>query len=104
MKRFLIAIAIIAITATALADARDEVRNAELSFAKAFADRDQAKFFSLVLDDATFMGPAATLAGKKAVMDRWSRFFSMPKAPFSWAPERVAVNAAGTIGLTAGPV
>jgi len=104
MKRLLLALATIAFTLTALADARDDVRNAELSFAKAFADRDQAKFFSLVLDDATFMGPAATLAGKKAVMERWSRFFSMAKAPFNWAPDRVAVNAAGTIGLTAGPV
>lgn len=105
MNRYLLIPAILVIAATtALADARDEVRNAELSFAKAFADRDQAKFFSLVLDDATFMGAGGTLSGKKAVMERWSRFFAMPKAPFSWAPDRVAVNAAGTIGLTAGPV
>ncbi len=105
MKRSLLVLALILITTTAaFADAREEVRNAELSFAKAFADRDQAKFFSLVLDDATFLGPGGTLAGKKAVMDRWSRFFASPKAPFSWAPDRVAVNSAGTIGLTAGLV
>ena len=86
------------------ADARDEVRNAETSFAKAFADRDQAKFFSYVLDDASFVSPAGTLSGKKAIMERWSRFFAGPQAPFSWGPDRAVVNAAGTIGLTAGPV
>ena len=74
------------------ADARDEVRNAETSFAKAFADRDQAKFFSYVLDDASFVSPAGTLSGKKAIMERWSRFFQGPQAPFFWGPERVAVT------------
>jgi len=103
MRRFTLILAFF-LAFSAFADARDEVRNAELSFAKAFADRDQAKFFSFVLDDASFLGPASTLSGKKAVFDRWSRFFSGPQAPFSWAPDRVAVNAAGTIGLSAGPV
>jgi pimeloyl-ACP methyl ester carboxylesterase/ketosteroid isomerase-like protein len=90
--------------ATFADDVRDDVRNAELSFAKAFADRDQAKFFAHVLDDASFVSPGGTLSGKKAVVERWSRFFAGPQAPFSWAPDRVAVNAAGTIGLSAGPV
>ena len=103
MRRFTIIVLMLA-AVSALADARDDVRNAELAFAKAFADRDQAKFFSFVLDDASFLGPGATLGGKKAIVDRWSRFFATPQAPFSWAPDRVAVNAAGTTGLTAGPV
>ena len=103
MRRFTLILAIFA-AFSAFADARDDVRNAELSFAKAFADRDQTKFFAFVLDDASFLGPAATLNGKKAIFDRWSRFFAGPQAPFSWAPDRVAVNAAGTIGLSAGPV
>jgi pimeloyl-ACP methyl ester carboxylesterase/ketosteroid isomerase-like protein len=84
--------------------ATDAVRNAEMAFAKAFADRDQAKFFSLVLDDATFLGGLSTLAGKNRVVERWSKFFGSSPAPFSWTPERVAMNAAGTIGLSTGPV
>src|SRR6185369_15861536 len=88
----------------AFGDAREEVRNAELSFAKAFVDRDQAKFFSMVLDDASFLSAGGTLSGKQAVVERWSRFFAAPQAPFDWAPDRVAVNAAGTIGISAGPV
>ena len=85
------------------ADPVDEVRRAEVAFAKAFADRDAAKFFSFVADDATFLG-GRTSSGKKAVVDSWSRFFEGPVAPFSWGPERVAVDATGTIGLSTGPV
>jgi pimeloyl-ACP methyl ester carboxylesterase/ketosteroid isomerase-like protein len=92
-------------TSAAHADPVDEVRRAEIAFAKAFADRDQAKFFSFVADDATFLPGLATLGGKDAVVKRWSRFFSGgTEAPFSWGPERVVVNKAGTIGLSTGPV
>src|SRR5207253_5009382 len=61
-------------------------------------------FFSFVVDDATFFGGLATLHGKPAVIERWSRFFKAPQAPFRWTPERVAVNAAGNLGLSSGPV
>lgn len=99
------ALAIFLMTAvSAFATPVDDVRDAETAFAKAFADRDQAAFFRFVLDDATFLAPLRTLSGKKAITDRWSRFFASPSAPFSWGPDRVAVNAAGTIGETAGPV
>jgi len=97
-------VAAMLLAVTAFADARRDVRDAELAFAKAFADRDQAKFFSFVLDDATFLGGGGTLRGKSAVVERWARFFAQPRAPFSWTPDRVAVNAAGTIGETAGGV
>jgi pimeloyl-ACP methyl ester carboxylesterase/ketosteroid isomerase-like protein len=86
------------------ADPAEEVRQAEIAFAKAFADRDAAKFFSFVADDATFLGGLRTLRGRQAVIERWSDFFKGPKAPFSWGPERVSVNAAGNIGLSTGPV
>jgi ketosteroid isomerase-like protein len=99
------ALAISLMTAlSAFATPADDVRKAEAAFNQAFVDRDQAAFFRFVLDDATFLAPLRTLAGKQAIVDRWSRFFSSPNAPFSWGPDRVAVNAAGTIGETAGPV
>jgi len=88
----------------ALADAIDEVRNAEIAFAKAFADRDAAKFFAFVADDATFLSPRQTLNGKPEIVKRWSQFFTDKVAPFTWKPERVVVAADGTIGLTTGPV
>ncbi|MEO8433178.1 MAG: nuclear transport factor 2 family protein, partial [Acidobacteriota bacterium] len=82
----------------------DQVRQAETAFAKAFADRDQAKFFALVADDATFLSPTDTLSGKAKVREVWSGFFGDAKPPFNWRPERVVVNGAGDIGLSTGPV
>lgn len=86
------------------ADPADDAKAAEAAFAKAFADRDADKFFSYVADDATFLGGKKTLSGKAAVRESWSRFFTSKEAPFSWAPERVAANAAGNLVLTYGPV
>lgn len=91
-------------TAAFAADPADDVRAAETAFAKAFADRDTATFFSFVADDATFFGPRAALKGKPEVVKSWSRFFEEKQALFSWRPEKVATNAAGTIGLSSGPV
>src|SRR6266566_1553253 len=104
MKKILLILAVFTALPAVAADAVDEVRRAEIAFAKAFGDRDQAKFFSFVLDDATFLGGLRTLAGKTQVVDRWSKFFASSPAPFSWTPERVAVNAAGMVGLSTGPV
>jgi proline iminopeptidase len=97
---FLLAAAVVVSPPSAV----DEVRRAETAFAKAFADRDQERFFKFVLDDATFLPPLNTLAGKEQVVSRWSRFFQAKEAPFSWLPERVVTNAAGTVGLSSGPV
>jgi pimeloyl-ACP methyl ester carboxylesterase/ketosteroid isomerase-like protein len=98
-------LAILLLCATpAFADAVEEVRTVETAFAKAFVDRDAAKFFSYVADDATFLSPRQTLSGKPEIVKRWSGFFTDKVAPFSWRPERVVVNAAGTVGLSTGPV
>ena len=86
------------------ADPVEEVRQAETAFAKAFADRDQARFFAFVADDATFLSAGRTLHGKKAVVEVWSNFFKGPTAPFSWGPERVVVSADGKLGLSTGPI
>ena len=34
------------------------------------------------------------MAGKQAIIERWSRYFASPEPPFSWGPDRVAINAA----------
>ena len=102
--RLLAAILALTLTIPALADAVEEVRQAETAFAKAFADRDKAKFFSYVAEDAVFMGAGGTLRGKQAIVARWSRFFEGPVAPFAWGPERVEVVAGGKIGFSLGPV
>ncbi|HEX6099362.1 MAG TPA: alpha/beta fold hydrolase [Thermoanaerobaculia bacterium] len=103
--RLLAAALTLTLATTALADAVEEVRQAEIGFAKAFADRDKAKFFSYVANDAVFMGGLATQRGKDAVVKRWSRFFDdVPVAPFSWGPERVEITGDGKIGFSMGPI
>ena len=86
------------------ADRADEVRNAEIAFAKAFADRDAVKFFTFVAADAHFLGPKRTLTGKEEVKSVWSNYLKYAKAPFSWSPDRVVVNAAGDLGLSTGKI
>lgn len=100
--RFVVLSLLIAIPLSA-ADPVEEVRQAEIAFAKAFADRDQARFFGMVADDATFMSGGVTLRGKAEVVEVWSGFFK-GDAPFSWGPERVVVSADGKLGLSTGPI
>lgn len=103
--RFLAALIALFIVLPAAADAVSDVRNAEIGFAKAFADRDKAKFFSYVADDAVFLNPLGTLRGKQQVIERWSRFFDgVAEAPFQWGPERVEVTGDGRIGFSMGPI
>lgn len=92
------------VTLPLFADAVEEVRRTEIAFAKAFADRDKAKFFSFLADDAVFLSPGSTLRGKQAVIEVWSRFFEGARAPFAWTPDRVSISADRTLGLSSGPV
>jgi proline iminopeptidase len=102
MKRLVLFTLLVA--TSAFAAPVDDVRNAEIAFAKAFADRDAAKFFAMVAPDANFIGGLRTLRGKEAVVNGWSRLLSAPRAPFSWGPERVEVTGDGKLGLSTGPI
>ena len=81
----------------------EQVRQAEIAFAKTMADRDHAGFASHLAEDTIFVGRSA-LRGKAAVAAAWKSYYEGPKAPFSWRPEKVEVNDAGTMGLSIGPV
>jgi ketosteroid isomerase-like protein len=80
-----------------------EVTAAENTFARTMADRDHAGFLSFVAEDAVFLG-ARPLRGRAAVGEAWKPLFAGPAAPFSWKPELVDVNDAGTLALSTGPV
>lgn len=81
----------------------EQVRATEAAFAKTMADRDHAAFASFLAEDTVFLG-REEMRGRQAVADGWRRFFDGAKAPFSWAPERVAVLDSGTLALSVGPV
>jgi ketosteroid isomerase-like protein len=82
----------------------EQVRRAEVAFAKSMADRDHAAFASFLADEAVFAGSNRVLRGAKEVAAGWKKFFEGPQAPFSWAPEQVQVLDSGTLALSSGPV
>ncbi len=104
MKTAAAVLSLLLLTTSAAADPVEDVRQTEIAFAKAFEDRDKAKFFSFVADDATFINATSTLRGKEAIVAVWSRYFARPQAPFLWGPDRVTVSADGMLGLSSGPV
>jgi ketosteroid isomerase-like protein len=82
----------------------EQVRSAEIAFAKSMADRDAAAFASLIGDEAVFFGNQSVMRGKTEVVAGWKRFFDGAAAPFSWKPTEVEVLASGTLAMTSGPV
>jgi ketosteroid isomerase-like protein len=81
-----------------------QVRAAEVGFARTMATRDRTAFATFVADDAIFFNGRGALRGKTAVVQVWARYFEGTQAPFSWEPDTVEVLESGTLALTSGPV
>jgi ketosteroid isomerase-like protein len=82
----------------------DRLRAAETAFAATMAARDLAAFATFIADDAVFINGGKPLRGKAAIVEHWRRFYSGPRAPFSWKPEIVEVLGSGRLGYSEGPV
>ena len=78
-----------------------DVKAAETAFAKTMADRRLDQFADFVAEDAVFVGAAMNI-GRARVVEKWSAFFKGPQAPFSWAPDAVAVAADGRTAVSTG--
>jgi ketosteroid isomerase-like protein len=81
----------------------DQVRAAETAFAKSMADRNLAAFSALLAPDAIFVQDP-DLRGPAAIVAAWRGYFDGPTAPFSWAPDTIAVLDSGHLALSSGPV
>jgi ketosteroid isomerase-like protein len=81
-----------------------QVTDTELAFARTMADRDHPAFVSLIADEAVFLMEGKPLRGRAAVADYWKRFYTEPKAPFSWKPDHVQVLDSGGLAASTGPV
>jgi ketosteroid isomerase-like protein len=81
-----------------------QVTDTELAFARTMADRDHPAFVSLIADEAVFLMGGKPLRGRAAVADYWKRFYTEPKAPFSWKPDHVQVLDSGGLAASTGPV
>jgi ketosteroid isomerase-like protein len=82
----------------------EEVRRAEIAFAKTMADRDHAAFRSFLAAEAIFVGPNRVLRGANQVAAGWKPFYEGSQAPFSWEPDQIQVLDSGTMALSSGPV
>ena len=81
-----------------------QVTDTELAFAKTMADRDHAAFASFLADETVFLMGGKPQRGKRSVADYWKRFYTEPKAPFSWKPDHVQVLDSGGLAASTGPV
>ena len=86
------------------AELKEQVRAAEIGFAKTMADRDFAAFAGFVAEDSVFFGRSEAFRGKAAVVASWKPLFDGPQAPFSWGPDTVEVLDSGELALSSGPV
>jgi ketosteroid isomerase-like protein len=84
--------------------AESQVAEVERAFAKTMADRDFAAFESFLSDEAVFISEGSVSRGKEVVTAEWKAFFEGDEAPFSWAPETVAVLESGNLAISTGPV
>ena len=82
----------------------EQVRRAEIAFAKTMADRDHAAFSSFLAEEAIFVGTNRVLRGAKEVAAGWKPFYEGPQAPFSWEPDQIQVLDSGALALSSGPV
>lgn len=81
---------------------KQELRAAEIAFARTVAVRDRAAFLALVAEDAVFLSPAP-LVGQAAIEKAWAPFFVADGPVLEWKPEIVELQPGGTLGITQGP-
>jgi ketosteroid isomerase-like protein len=82
----------------------EQVKAAELAFAKTMADRNHAAFSNFISEEAVFISGGKPVRGKAAITADWKKFYAPPRAPFSWKPDLVEVLPSGTLAYSTGPV
>ena len=80
-----------------------QVRATETAFAATMADRDLKAFTRFLAPDAVFVDNPVN-RGPHAIVAAWRGYFDGAQAPFSWAPETIAVLESGRLALSSGPV
>jgi ketosteroid isomerase-like protein len=98
----LMALACLAGTTNALADAADEVRCSEIGFSLAAEQRDADRFASFIDTDARFVGTSVR-RGVEAIVSDWAAFFEFGGPSIKWRPQFVEVLEDGRLALTRGP-
>jgi ketosteroid isomerase-like protein len=81
----------------------EQVRAAEITFAKAVMDGKPEVFAGLLDEGAVFVSGKSVTRGKAAVVEAWKGYFLPERPYFEWHPEIVELSADGNLGLSRGP-
>jgi ketosteroid isomerase-like protein len=98
----LIFVALLCLTASAVADVADDVRCREIAFSLSVEKRDVAAFSSFIDVDARFVGGSIS-RGPVEVTAAWSVFFADDGPEIKWRPQYIEVLEDGKLALSRGP-
>jgi uncharacterized protein (TIGR02246 family) len=90
------------VQAETLEELKEAVRQTDITFDRAVAERDLELFKSLVAPDAVFLGGAKS-EGREAIVEAWSGFFAPDRtATLTWKPHTVEIANSGDLAYTLG--
>ncbi len=81
----------------------EQVRAAEVAFAKTVMDSRPDLFAGFLDEGAVFVSGKTVTRGKTAVVESWKGYFGPGRPYFEWHPEVVELSADGNLGLSRGP-
>jgi ketosteroid isomerase-like protein len=81
----------------------EQVRAAEVAFARSVAEKDRAAFAAAIDPDAVFVGGGGATVGRERIVAEWGAFFAPDAPEFRWRPELVELSGDGQLALTRGP-
>jgi ketosteroid isomerase-like protein len=81
----------------------EQVRAAEIAFAKTVADDDIEKFVTFLDADAVFVSGMKVTRGPAAIVEAWAGSFGPGAPEFVWRPEVVELSPDATFALSRGP-
>lgn len=81
----------------------EEVRQAELGFARSVLENRPEAFAAYLDEGAVFVGGEGVTRGKAQVVEAWAGFFAEGRPYFEWHPEVVELSDDGELGLSRGP-
>jgi ketosteroid isomerase-like protein len=81
----------------------EELKKADLAFAKATAERGLDGFTAYLAGDAmTIRADVPVVKGAKALADRWAPLLRDPSQSITWQPLEARISQSGDLGFTVG--
>lgn len=84
-------------------DPAEQVRQAEIGFARALEGRDREAFAGYLAPDARFFGGPRVHVGPDEILEAWQAYFREDGPRLSWEPAKVEVNEDRGLAVSTGP-